>query len=78
MPNNTPEKRSTLADRLEGLFSLKYLALIVSFLLMVCGTIAIILGGVLLVESIVILIGLKEGKAGIHMIESVDTFLLPW
>ncbi len=75
MPNNTPEKRSTLADRLEGLFSLKYLALIVSFFLMVCGTLAIIIGSKLLVESIVILIGLKEGQAGIHMIESVDTFL---
>jgi uncharacterized membrane protein YqhA len=75
MPNNTPEKRPTLADRLEGLFSLKYLALIVSFLLMVCGILAIILGGVFLVESIAIMIGLHEGKPGINMIESVDTFL---
>ena len=75
MPNSTPEKRSTLADRLEGLFSLKYLALLVSLLLMVCGILAIILGIIQLVESIVIMIGLEEGKAGIHMIESVDTFL---
>ena len=42
---------------------------------MVCGTLAIIIGSKLSVESIVILIGLKEGQAGIHMIESVDTFL---
>lgn len=75
MPNNTPEKQVKLADRLEKLFTIKYLALIVSFLLMVCGILAIISGGKKLVESIFIMIGLHEGKPGIHLIESVDTLL---
>ncbi len=75
MSNKTSEKRLTLVARLERFFSLKYIALLVSFLLMGGGIVAVILGAKRLVESILTLIGLHEGKPGIHMIESVDTFL---
>ena len=75
MSNNTPEKKSTIVQKLERFFSLKYVALFVSFLLMGCGIVAVILGAKRLVESILTLMGFHEGKAGIHMIESVDTFL---
>ena len=75
MSNNTPEKQSTIGHRLERLFSLKYVALFVSFLLLGCGILAVIIGAKRLVESILSLIGLHDGQPGIHMIESVDTFL---
>ncbi len=75
MSNNTPVKRLKTVVRLERLFSLKYVALLVSLLLMVCGILAVILGGNILVESILVLIGLKDGLPGVYLIEAVDTYL---
>ena len=64
-----------MSSKLERIFKVKYLALIVSILLMISGILAIVLGAIRLVESILLMLGIHEGKAGIHLIESVDTLL---
>lgn len=64
-----------MSSKLERIFKVKYLALIVSILLMISGVLAIVLGAIRLVESILVMLGIHEGKAGIYLIESVDTLL---
>ena len=73
MANLTPE--NNFSSKLERIFKVKYLALIVSILLLISGILAISLGAIRLVESILQLLGIHEGKPGIHLIESVDTLL---
>lgn len=73
MANSTHENFKN--SKLERIFKIKYLALLVSTLLMICGILAIVIGAIRLVESVLQLLGIKEGKAGIHLIESVDTLL---
>jgi len=73
MENSTTNK--DMSSKLERIFKVKYLALIVSLLLMISGILAIVLGAIRLVESILQMLGIHEGKAGIHLIESVDTLL---
>ncbi len=75
MPDNSPLKPSKFTDKLERFFKIKYLALIVSILLMLSGLLAIIVGTKKIVEAILIIAGFHEGIPGIHVIESVDTFL---
>jgi len=73
MENSIPNK--DLSSKLERIFKVKYLALIVSILLMISGILAIALGAIRLVESILQMVGVHEGKPGINLIESVDTLL---
>ncbi|MCJ7757116.1 MAG: YqhA family protein, partial [Gillisia sp.] len=74
MSNTTPQK--DINSKLERIFTIKYLALIVSILLMISGIIAIAIGALKLVESILLITGVHEGgRPGIHLIESVDTLL---
>ena len=73
MANLTPE--NNFSSKLERIFKVKYLALIVSILLLISGILAISLGAIRLVEAILQLLGIHEGKPGIHLIESVDTLL---
>jgi uncharacterized membrane protein YqhA len=75
MSTDNPNKRSRIADKLEVLFNLRYVALVVSLLLMICGILAIVFGISMLVEAVGIMIGINEGRAGIYLIEAVDTFL---
>jgi uncharacterized membrane protein YqhA len=72
MANLTPE--NNFSSKLERIFKVKYLALIVAILLMMCGILAIALGVIRFVESIIILVS-HAGKPGLHLIESVDTLL---
>jgi len=72
MANMTPKK--DLSSKLERVFEAKYLALLVSLLLLLIGILAIFLGAIRLVESI-IQMSSHEGKPGLHLIESVDTLL---
>ncbi|MCJ7759118.1 MAG: YqhA family protein, partial [Gillisia sp.] len=73
MADTAPSK--DLNSKLERIFTIKYLALVVSILLMISGIMAIALGTIRLIESILQIIGIHEGKPGIHLIESVDTLL---
>lgn len=74
MANTTPQKR--IGSKLERIFKIKYLALIVSILLMISGIMAVGLGAMKLVESILQITGFKESETpGIHLIESVDSLL---
>ena len=73
MANSTHENFKN--SKLERIFKIKYLALLVSTLLMICGILAIVIGAIRLVESVLQLLGIHEGKPGIHLIESVDTLL---
>ena len=73
MANLTPE--NNFSSKLERIFKVKYLALIVSLFLLISGILAIVIGAIRLVESILQLLGIHEGKPGIHLIESVDTLL---
>jgi uncharacterized membrane protein YqhA len=75
MPNNTPEKRVKLAQKIERFFTTKYLALLVSILLLLSGILTLIIGVKHIAEAILILANQQEGKAGVYIIESVDTFL---
>jgi len=72
MANLTPQ--NNFSSKLERIFKVKYLALIVAILLMMCGILAIALGVIRFVESIIILVS-HAGKPGLHLIESVDTLL---
>lgn len=61
---------------MEKIFRLKYTALIISILISISGIVAIVIGSVRLVEGVLVLIGYHVGgKAGIHLIEAVDTYL---
>ena len=74
MSNSTP--KNSFLSKLEHIFKIRYLALCVSLLLIISGIIAIFIGAMKLVESVMILSGNHEGeKPGLHIIESVDTLL---
>jgi len=74
MANTTPQKG--INSKLERIFQVKYLALIVSILLMISGVIAIVIGTIKLVESILQIPGIHKGETpGIALIESLDTLL---
>ncbi len=75
MSNNTPEKRIKLVQKIEGYFRTKYMALIVSILLMLSGVLTLIIGVKNIAEAVLIIAGHQEGKPGVYIIESVDTFL---
>lgn len=68
-------QKNDMSSKLERFFKVKYLALLVSILLMISGILAIAIGAIRLVESFLQLLGVHEGKPGIHLIESVDTLL---
>lgn len=68
-------QKNDMSSKLERFFKVKYLALLVSTLLMISGILAIAIGAIRLVESVLQLLGVHEGKPGIHLIESVDTLL---
>lgn len=74
MSNSTP--KNNFLNKLERVFKIRYLALCVSILLIICGIMAIVIGATKIVESILIISGIHDGeKPGIHIIESVDTLL---
>jgi hypothetical protein len=60
---------------IEKLFKFKYLALLISLLILICGLTAIFVGTLRIYEGILILAGFHEGKPGVLLIESVDAFL---
>jgi hypothetical protein len=60
---------------IEKLFKFKYLALIISLLILICGLTAIFVGTLRIYEAILILAGVHGGKPGVLLIESVDAFL---
>lgn len=62
-------------SRLERIFRLKYFAIVISILTLFCGIVAIVIGSIRLVESILILVGLHQGLPGVYLIEAVDTYL---
>ncbi len=62
-------------SKLERIFQLKYFAIIISIFTLFCGVMAIVIGTIRLVESVLILTGIREGMAGIYLIEAVDTYL---
>jgi len=57
------------------LFSMKYLAFIVSLLLLVTALLAVVLGIEIIVNSVTELLGHKSEDSGAHLLETVDTFL---
>jgi uncharacterized membrane protein YqhA len=67
--------KSQKPSRLERIFQLRYFAIIISLLTLFCGIIAIVLGTKRLWECLMIITGFLEGKAGIYLIEAVDTYL---
>lgn len=73
MIEKSPKKQ--IASKLENMFQVKYLALIVSIFLMLSGILAIVLGAKRLWETLLILFGNQDKSAGIYIIESIDTFL---
>lgn len=70
----TPIKNAK-PSKLEKIFQLKYFAILISILTLLCGIIAIVLGSIHLIESIMAITGIHEGKPGIYLIEAVDTYL---
>ncbi|MFH6767869.1 YqhA family protein [Gaetbulibacter aquiaggeris] len=62
-------------SKLERIFQLKSFAIVISILTLFCGIIAVVMGTIRLVKSILILLGLHQGLAGIYLIEAVDTYL---
>ena len=74
MANLSPT--NNFISKLERIFKIRYLALGVSILLLLSGIMAIILGAIRIVESVLIITGIHEGKKpGIYIIEAVDTLL---
>lgn len=62
--------------KIEKIFRLKYTALLISILISITGIIAIVIGSIRLIEGILVITGYhEEGKAGIYLIEAVDTYL---
>jgi uncharacterized membrane protein YqhA len=57
------------------LFGMKYLAFIVSLLLLVTGILAVALGIKNIIDSAPELLGHKSADSGPHLLEAVDTFL---
>jgi hypothetical protein len=74
--SNSNEKKS-FTDKLESLFKLKYFALIISFLIIFSGLIAVVIGSLRLFDGLTGVMGLfnGEGHPGVHIIEAVDTLL---
>lgn len=73
MIDQSPKQK--IASKLEKIFQVRYLALIVSIFLMLNGILAIILGVKHLWEAILIYSGKYEGSTGREIIKSIDTFL---
>jgi len=71
-----PEPKNNLSSKLERVFQIRYLALCVSFLLVLSGIAAIVLGATKFVQSVAIITGIQEGeRPGILLLSSVDTLL---
>jgi len=68
-------QKQKIASKLEKIFQVKYLALIVSIFLMLNGILAIVLGVKHLWETLLILFGYHDESAGSSIITSIDTFL---
>ncbi len=75
MSDNSSTRQLKVLKKLEIFFRPRFLALIVSMLLMVSGILAIVIGAKKLVSAVLIIAGFHEGKPGVYLIESVDTFL---
>jgi len=75
MPDTEPVKRFKLSQKIESFFRPRFLALIISMLLMLCGILATVLGAKKIINAILIFAGFHEGKPGVDLIESIDTFL---
>ncbi|MFH6767200.1 YqhA family protein [Gaetbulibacter aquiaggeris] len=73
MIDESPKQK--IASKLEKMFQVRYLALIVSFFLMLNGILAIALGVKHLWETVLILFGNHDKGAGSSIITSIDTFL---
>jgi hypothetical protein len=75
MSNNNQKKSFT--DKLESLFKLKYFALIISFLIILSGLTALLIGSIRLFNGLLAVVDLFEGDGhpGVHIIEAVDTLL---
>jgi uncharacterized membrane protein YqhA len=73
MIDQSPKQK--IASKLEKIFQVRYLALIVSTFLMLNGILAIILGVKHLWEAILIYSAKYEGSTGREIIRSIDTFL---
>jgi hypothetical protein len=74
---NDNANKKTFLMRFERFFKINYFALIISFLLLCSGIIAIMIGCYRLFKGILELVGIYDGvtRPGIHIIEAVDTFL---
>lgn len=75
MPDTKPVKRFKLIQKSESFFRPRFLALIISFLLMISGIVATCLGTKKIVYAVLTFAGFHEGKPGVYLIESIDTFL---
>lgn len=60
---------------LERLFSLKYTALVIATMLLITGLAGLAMGVLDVFHSLMILVGIEEGRVGIHVIEAVDKLL---
>src|SRR5210317_1772119 len=60
---------------LEKIFNLKYIAMLVSILLLVVGVSFIFLGMTKIYHGMLILIGLESGLPGLYFVESIDVLL---
>lgn len=60
---------------LEKIFTMRFAAVLISILLIVNGTLALALGAYTTYEAVLTFIGLKDGKAGVDIIEAVDIYL---
>jgi len=71
-----PEPKNKLSSKLERLFQIRYLALCVSFLLVLSGIVAIVLGATKWIEAVLVFTGIHKGeRPGILILLSVDTLL---
>ncbi len=73
MIDESPKQKIT--SKLENIFQVRYLALIVAIFLMLNGILAIALGVKHLWETILILFSSHDKSAGSSIISSIDTFL---
>lgn len=60
---------------LEKIFNLKYLAMLVSALLLIVGVCCIFLGMTKIYHGLIILVGLESGMPGLQFVESIDVLL---
>lgn len=60
---------------MEKIFRLKYPAIVISGLILLIGLLAILQGGYKTYKAALYLLGIENGKAGVAIIEAVDTYL---